>query len=64
MFTEHRKTYTDDEMIVRAWEREMIQDTMGRFVYYWGNGERRRALRFARQDRLRRTAFGRRRRGA
>ena len=44
MFVEHRKSYTDDEMILRAWDREMIQDTMGRFVYYWGNGERRRAL--------------------
>lgn len=44
MFEEYGKQYTDDEMLIRAWDRECIQDTMGRFMLYWGNGERRRAM--------------------
>jgi len=44
MFTEYGKEYSDDEMILRAWDRECIQDAMGRFMLYWGNGERRRAI--------------------
>jgi hypothetical protein len=44
MFEEYGKQYTDGEMIHRAWYRECIQDTMGRFMLYWGNGERRRAI--------------------
>ena len=44
MFEEYGKQYTDDEMILRAWDRECIQDTMGRLMFYWGNGERRRAI--------------------
>ena len=44
MFTEHKKTYTDDEYIVRMWERECIQDQASRFMLCWSNGDRRRAI--------------------
>lgn len=44
MFIEHGKQYTDDEAILRAWDKEVIHDLMGRFVLYWGNGQRRKAL--------------------
>lgn len=44
MFEEYGKQYSDDEMILRAWDRECIQDNVGRFMLYWGNGERRRAI--------------------
>ena len=44
MFTEYLNQYSDDEMILRAWDKECIQDTMGRFMLYWGNGERRRVM--------------------
>ena len=44
MYTEFGKEYTEDEIIQRAWDRECIQDAMGRFVLCWGNGDRRRAM--------------------
>ncbi len=44
MFVEYKKEYTDDEMILRAWDKEMIMDQVGRFVLYWGNGERSRIV--------------------
>ena len=44
MYKEHRKTYTDDEYIVRMWEKEYLQDLAARFMYAWSNGERREAL--------------------
>ena len=39
MFTEFNKEYTDHEILVRAYQRERIFDTIGRFVNDWGNGE-------------------------
>lgn len=44
MFTEHKKVYTDDEYIVRLWEKECILDQAARFMFCWSNGERRKAL--------------------
>ena len=44
MYKENRKLYTDDEYIVRMWEKEYIQDLVARFMYAWSNGERREAL--------------------
>lgn len=44
MFEEYGKQYTDGQMVRRAWDKECIQDIVGRFMLYWGNGERRRAM--------------------
>ena len=44
MFKENGKTWTDDEYIVRMWEKEYLTDLASRFMYAWSNGERRRAL--------------------
>ena len=44
MFQEFRKEYTADEILWRAYQREMIADTVGRFVNYWGNGDTARAI--------------------
>lgn len=44
MFEEFKKRYTDDEMIYRLWDKEVIMDQIGRFVLYWGNGERQRIM--------------------
>lgn len=44
IFEEFGKQYTDDEMIMRAWDKECIHDLMGRFVLYWGNGQRQQAI--------------------
>ena len=44
MFTEYNKEYTDDEMILRAWDKDMVMDQVNRFVLYWGNGERQRIV--------------------
>lgn len=44
MYDEFGKKYTEDEMIFRAWDKEVIHDLIGRLVLYWGNGERRRAV--------------------
>ena len=44
MFEEFGKQFTDEEMIVRAWQKECIGDTIGRLMNYWGNGERERAM--------------------
>ena len=43
-FKEYKREFTDEEMILHAWDKETIQDLMGRFVLYWGNGETTRAL--------------------
>mgnify|MGYP006873210392 CR=1 FL=1 len=45
MYKENKKLYTDDEYIVRMWEKEYIQDTAARFMLAWSNGERREAHR-------------------
>ena len=44
MFTEFFKDYTDHEILVRAYQRERIFDTIGRFVNDWGNGDTQKAL--------------------
>ena len=44
MFKENKKVYTDDEYIIRMWEKEYLQDMVGRFMFAWSNGERREAL--------------------
>lgn len=43
-FKEYKREFTDEEMVFHAWDKEMIQDLIGRFVLYWGNGENRRIL--------------------
>ncbi|MCR5784442.1 MAG: hypothetical protein K6G40_02205 [Eubacterium sp.] len=43
-FTENQKEYTDDEMIIRAWDKEVIMDQVGRFVLFWSSGERQRII--------------------
>lgn len=43
-FKEYKREFTDEEMVFHAWDKEMIQDTVARFVLYWGNGDTRRAL--------------------
>ena len=40
MYKEHKKSYTDDEYITRMWEKEYLQDMVGRFMFAWSNGER------------------------
>ena len=37
-FREYKREFTDEEMILYAWDKEMIQDTVSRLVNYWGNG--------------------------
>ena len=37
-FKEYKREFTDEEMIRYAWDKEMIADTVGRLVNYWGNG--------------------------
>jgi hypothetical protein len=44
MIKENKKTYTEDEYIVRMWEKEYLQDLAARFMLAWSNGERREAL--------------------
>ena len=43
-FKEYKREFTDEEMILHAWDKETIQDLIGRFVNYWGNGETARAI--------------------
>ena len=43
-FKEYKREFTDEEMILHAWDKETIQDLIGRFVLYWGNGDTQRAL--------------------
>lgn len=43
-FKEYKREFTDEEMVFHAWDKEMIQDTVGRFMFYWANGEVERAL--------------------
>lgn len=43
-FKEYKREFTDEEMILHAWDKEKIQDLIGRFVLYWGNGDAARAL--------------------
>ena len=38
-FLEYGVSYTDEEMVQRAWDREQIADTVGRFVHDWAAGD-------------------------
>ncbi len=38
-FKEYKREFTDEEMIIHAWDKECIQDLIGRFVLCWGNGD-------------------------
>ena len=44
VFKEYKRELTDEEMVLHAWDKEMIQNLVSRFVLYWGNGDTRRAL--------------------
>ncbi len=39
-----KQFYSDDELVMRLWDKEKIRDTMARFCYYMTNNERRRIL--------------------
>lgn len=43
-FKEYKREFTDDEMLYHAWDKEVIQDLIGRFSNYRGNGYTRRAI--------------------
>lgn len=43
-FKEYKREFTDEEMILHAWDKEVIQDTIARFVHYWGDGDSERAI--------------------
>ncbi len=38
-FQEYKREFTDEEMVRHAWDKEMIQNLISRFVLYWGNGD-------------------------
>ncbi len=44
VFKEYKREFTDQEMVLHAWDKEMIQDLVGRFVLYWGNGDTQKAI--------------------
>ena len=44
-FKEYKREFTDEEMVLHAWDKEMIQNLVSRFTFYWGNGETERAIR-------------------
>lgn len=43
-FKEYKREFTDEEMVLHAWDKEMIQNLVSRFTLYWGNGETERAI--------------------
>ena len=43
-FKEYKREFTDEEMVLHAWDKEMIQNTVSRFVNYWGNGDTAEAI--------------------
>ena len=38
-FKEYKREFTDEEMIAHAYDKEMIQNLVSRFVLAWGNGD-------------------------
>lgn len=38
-FKEYKREFTDEEMVYHAWDKEMIQDLVGRFMLDWANGD-------------------------
>lgn len=43
-FKEYKRELTDEEMIVHAYDKEMIQNLVSRFVLAWGNGDTAQAV--------------------
>lgn len=43
-FKEYKREFTDEEMVLHAWDKEMIQNLVSRFTLYWGNGDTARAV--------------------
>jgi hypothetical protein len=43
-FKEYKREFTDEEMVLHAWDKEMIQNLVSRFVLDWGNGDTARAI--------------------
>jgi hypothetical protein len=43
-FKEYKREFTDEEMVVHAYEKEMIQNIISRFVLDWGNGDTEKAI--------------------
>lgn len=43
-FKEYKREFTDEEMILHAWDKEMIQNLVSRFTLYWGNGDTEKAI--------------------
>ncbi len=44
-FKEYKREFTDEEMVRHAWDKEMIQNLVSRFVLDWGNGDTAKAIR-------------------
>ena len=44
-FKEYKRVFTDEEMVLHAWDKEMIQNLVSRFTLYWGNGDTEKAIR-------------------
>lgn len=42
--SDKKQFYSDDELVIRLWDKENVRDTMSRFCYYLTNNERRRIL--------------------
>ena len=43
-FKEYKREFSDEEMVLHAWDKEMIQNLISRFTLFWGNGDTRRAI--------------------
>ena len=43
-FKEYKREFTDEEMVRHAWDKEMIQNLISRFVLAWGNGDTAEAI--------------------
>lgn len=43
-FKEYKREFTDEEMVLHAWDKEMIQNLVSRFTLYWGNGDTEKAI--------------------
>lgn len=43
-FKEYKHEFTDEEMVLHAWDKEMIQNLVSRFTLYWGNGDTEKAI--------------------
>lgn len=43
-FKEYKREFTDEEMVLHAWDKEMIQNQISRFMLDWANGDAARAI--------------------